>query len=213
MLSSSQSSRLRNQRRRTDYHTFPYVWLSFQSDWQRNQLLDPCIRCLSDTVLHSSLSIRVLVLVYRSGSHDGSRMRGDCFLLSVCLIGASTRAMIRRFENGIEAGLQRPRRKRPQVEIGLLLLSMGLIAFSIIVVEYLLKVNQVTGLSEINAVGQLIPVLIGTLECASISWKILAHGLLWTRRCWTSCGEEQTWVMLAATKRQSSHQVHGGSSW
>jgi hypothetical protein len=110
-------------------------------------------------------------------------------VLSVGLIGASTRAVIRRFENGLEAGLQRPRRQRPQVEIGLLVLSMGLIALSIIVVEYLLRVNQVTGLSEIDAVGQLIPLLIGTLECASISWKILANGLLWMKRCWFLLGK------------------------
>ena len=110
-------------------------------------------------------------------------------VLSVCLIGFSIYAVIHRFGDGIRAGFKRPKKQRPQVEIGLLVLSMGLIAFSIVVVEYLIKANKLTGLSEIDAVGQLIPLLIGTLGCASISWKILANRLLSTKRCWFLFGK------------------------
>lgn len=104
-------------------------------------------------------------------------------VLSVLLIGWSIYATVRRFSN-LQEALTRPRRQPPQVEIGFLVLSAGLIAFSVVVVEYLIQVNHVTGLSKIDAVGQLIPFLIGIMECTSISWKILVKRLFWRKRCW-----------------------------
>lgn len=105
-------------------------------------------------------------------------------VLSVCLMGVCIYAIVHRFYDRFEEALARPRKQRPQVEISLLILSGGLIAFSVAVVEYLIRVNHVTGLSEIEAVGQLIPFLIGIMECTSISWKILVKGLFFRKRCW-----------------------------
>ena len=104
-------------------------------------------------------------------------------VLSVLFNGWSICATVRRFQD-FENAFTRPKKQRPQVEIGYLILSAGLIAFSVAIIEYLIRVNHVTGLSEIDAVGQLIPFLIGIMECTSISWKILVNGLLWKKRCW-----------------------------
>ena len=75
------------------------------------------------------------------------------------------------------------------MEIAYLVLSGGLIAFSVCVVEYLIRVNHVTDLGAFDAVGQLIPFLIGILECTSIFWKILIKGLFFKRRCWFLFGK------------------------
>lgn len=109
-------------------------------------------------------------------------------VLSVCLIGVCVHALWKRFQDRFDDAMKRPRRQRPQVEIMLLLLSAGLIAFSIAVVEYLIRVNGITGLQQIDAVGQLIPFLIGILECTSIIWRIVIKGLLWKKKCWFLCG-------------------------
>jgi hypothetical protein len=110
-------------------------------------------------------------------------------ILSVFLTGVCIFAIVRRFYKEFDDAVKRPRKQRPQVEIGLLVLSAGLIAFSVIVVEYLIRVNHVTGLSTIDAVGQLIPFLIGIMECTSISWKILVKGLFLRKRCWFLFGK------------------------
>jgi len=109
-------------------------------------------------------------------------------VLSVLLNGWSICATVRRFQD-FENAFTRPKKQRPQVEIGYLILSAGLIAFSIAIIEYLIRVNHVTGLSEIDAVGQLIPFLIGIMECTSISWKILVKRLIWKKRCWFLLGK------------------------
>ncbi|KAE9366435.1 hypothetical protein N431DRAFT_430505 [Stipitochalara longipes BDJ] len=105
-------------------------------------------------------------------------------VVSVFLIGLCAIAVWKRFQDRFENAMKRPKKQRPQVEITLLVLSAGLIAFSVVVVEYLIKVNGITGLQEIDAVGQLIPFLIGILELTSIGWKILAKGLFFKKRCW-----------------------------
>jgi hypothetical protein len=105
-------------------------------------------------------------------------------IFSVLLIGLSAVAVWKRFRDRFDAAMARPRKQRPQVEIAYLVLSGGLIAFSISVVEYLIRVNHVTGLGTFDAVGQLIPFLIGILECTSIFWKILVKGLFFKKRCW-----------------------------
>jgi hypothetical protein len=105
-------------------------------------------------------------------------------VVSICLIGFCAVALWARFKNRFDEALVRPRRQRPQVEIAFLVLSGGLIAFSICIVEYLIRVNAVEGLAEFEAVGQLIPFLIGILELTSIGWKILIKGLFFRKRCW-----------------------------
>jgi hypothetical protein len=106
-------------------------------------------------------------------------------VLSVLLIGVCIRALVRRLHDWFKETVAiRPKKPRPQVEIGLLVLSAGLIAFSVAIVEYLIRVNHVTGLSNIDAVGQLIPFLIGIFECTAVSWKILVKGLFLKKRCW-----------------------------
>jgi hypothetical protein len=111
--------------------------------------------------------------------------------VSICLVGLCAVALWKRFEfrNRFAESLVRPRRQRPQVEIVFLILSAGLIAFSVIVVEYLISVNGVSGLSRIDAVGQLIPFLIGILELTSIGWRILIKGLFLRKRCWFLFGK------------------------
>lgn len=105
-------------------------------------------------------------------------------VVSAWLIGVCMKAIRSRFNNRFDAAMRRPRKQRPQVEIALLVLSGGLIAFSAAVVEYLIRVNHVTGLGAFEAVGQLIPFLIGILELTSIFWKILIKGLFFKKRCW-----------------------------
>ncbi len=105
-------------------------------------------------------------------------------VLSAGLIGVCVRALWKRFHDRFDHAMKRPRRQRPQVEIALLVLSAGLTAFSIRVVEYLIKVNGITGLQQIDAVGQLIPFLIGILECTSIIWRIVVKGLFCKKKCW-----------------------------
>ncbi len=110
-------------------------------------------------------------------------------ILSVALIGVCIYAIVCRFQNRFEVAVARRRKQRPKVEIGLLVLSAGLIAFSVNVVEYLIRVNNVTGLGTIDAVGQLIPFLIGIFECTAISWKILVKRLFLKKRCWFLLGK------------------------
>ncbi|KAN0089947.1 hypothetical protein V8E51_018526 [Hyaloscypha variabilis] len=105
-------------------------------------------------------------------------------VVSVGLIVLCAIAVWKRFQDRFENAMKRPKKQRPQVEIALLVLSGGLIAFSVVVVEYLIRVNGVTQLQDIDAVGQLIPFLIGILELTSIGWKILIKGLFKKKRCW-----------------------------
>jgi len=110
-------------------------------------------------------------------------------VISICLIGFCAVALWERFQKRLDAAMRRPRRQRPQVEIAFLVLSGGLIAFSICIVEYLIRVNDVGGLSQFEAVGQLIPFLIGILELTSIGWRILIKGLFLRKRCWFLFGK------------------------
>jgi hypothetical protein len=66
-------------------------------------------------------------------------------LAALCVV-----AMWKRFQERFDAAMARPKRQRPQVEIALLVLSGGLIAFSVVIVEYLIRVNNITGLQQIN---------------------------------------------------------------
>lgn len=110
-------------------------------------------------------------------------------ILSICLTGFCAVAMWRRFRDRFDTAMRRERRHRPQVEIAFLVLSACLITFSVFVVEYLIRVNHVEGLSQFDAVGQLIPFLIGILELTSIVWRIFIKGLFLRKRCWFLFGK------------------------
>jgi hypothetical protein len=64
----------------------------------------------------------------------------------------------------IDEVMRRPRKQMPQVEIALLVLSGGLIAFSATVVKHLILVNHFTRLLAFEAVGQSILFLTRILE-------------------------------------------------
>ncbi|KPM38841.1 hypothetical protein AK830_g7749 [Neonectria ditissima] len=103
-------------------------------------------------------------------------------VFSVCLLGWNVVATGQRLRRVFRYGRQP--RARPRIEIGLLLLSLGLIAFSIGAVEYLIDVNDISGLTDVNSVGQFLPLLVGTIACFQTTWTILFRGLIWKRRCW-----------------------------
>jgi len=111
------------------------------------------------------------------------------FVSTACII-YSCYATIRRLTTVLE---NRPgkstRKSRPRVEIGLLLLSISLIAFSITVIEYIILKNNITGISNIESVGQFIPFLVGIFSSAMAGWKILLDGLIWRKRCWFILGK------------------------
>lgn len=107
---------------------------------------------------------------------------------SVSLVGVCAFAVRRRFRNGFLQGFVREPRRRPQVEIVLLLLSMGLIVFSIAIIEYLVRVNHITGLSDLESAGQMIPLLVGGMSGMSVLWTVLVRGSLRKKRCWLFFG-------------------------
>ncbi|KND93070.1 hypothetical protein TOPH_02090 [Tolypocladium ophioglossoides CBS 100239] len=108
----------------------------------------------------------------------------------VALAAFSVYKMMRRFRGGIRAGFARQSGRRPQVEISLMLASMGLIGLSIVTVEYLIRENDIEGVGaqDVGSVAQLIPLLAGVLACFLSLWKVLAHGLIFRRRCWLLFG-------------------------
>ncbi|POR34904.1 Uncharacterized protein TPAR_04909 [Tolypocladium paradoxum] len=108
----------------------------------------------------------------------------------VALAAFSVYKMIHRFRDGLRAGFARPSGRRPQVEISLMLASMGLIGLSIATVEYLIRENDIQGVGsqDIGSVAQLIPLLAGVLACFLALWKVLAHRLFLRKRCWMLFG-------------------------
>ncbi|KAH8733905.1 hypothetical protein BGZ61DRAFT_445495 [Ilyonectria robusta] len=107
---------------------------------------------------------------------------------SVALLGWNIFAVVLRLNGNFKHDRASRAGKRPQVEIGLLMLSIGLIAFSVGGVEYLIDVNDISGLSDINSVGQFLPLLVGTIACFQTLWTILFHGYIWRKRCWFLLG-------------------------
>ncbi|KAK7432351.1 hypothetical protein QQZ08_000913 [Neonectria magnoliae] len=103
-------------------------------------------------------------------------------VVSVCVLGWNIVATNLRLKGEFTYG--RRAKARPRIEIGLLVLSLGLIAFSIVAVEYLVDVNDISGLTDINSVGQFLPLLVGTIACFQTVWTVLFRGLIWRRKCW-----------------------------
>ncbi|XP_044715533.1 uncharacterized protein HRG_11112 [Hirsutella rhossiliensis] len=111
-------------------------------------------------------------------------------VVCVALVAFSVHSSLRRFRRGLRAGFARPSGRRPQVEIVLMLLSMGLLGLSIATVEYLIRANAIqgVGVDQIGSVAQLIPLLAGVLACFLSLWRVLTHGLLFRTRCWFFLG-------------------------
>lgn len=95
------------------------------------------------------------------------------------------RAFASRFlsSNGPMAAYSPPPRQRPQVELSLLLLSTGLLVFSIHLIEHLIDINEVD-VEGVITVGQLIPLIGGGVGVVLVIWKVVARGLFMRRRCW-----------------------------
>jgi hypothetical protein len=111
--------------------------------------------------------------------------------LVVCLIctGYSFFVVVSRFMAILNDQYKRPKKKMPKVEISLLVLSAGLIIFSIAVIEYIIRKNNISGISNIESVGQFIPFLVGIFSSAMACWKILIEGLIRKKRCWFIFGK------------------------
>ncbi|KAK5998386.1 hypothetical protein PT974_00765 [Cladobotryum mycophilum] len=107
-------------------------------------------------------------------------------VICFCALLASIHMTTKRFRNGFANAFVRPPKKRPQVEISLVFLSMALIGCSIYLIEHLISVNDIKEVDakKITSVGQLIPLLAGGLACALTLWKVVGHGLFLRKRCW-----------------------------
>jgi hypothetical protein len=77
-----------------------------------------------------------------------------------------------------------PKSRRPQVAVEYFLLSTGIIVLSIVAIEYLLKVNQVTGIDTPSSVGQLIPLLVGSFSFAETMFDVFSEKMWKRKRCW-----------------------------
>lgn len=127
----------------------------------------------------------------RTDLHGGFRVLGKIvsaggLIICVACLCFCLYATSRRFSHGISKAFQRPARKRPQVELGLLFVSMALIGVSATLIEYLVRVNHITdvGIDQIGSVSQLIPLLAGCLACALMLWRVIVHRLFLRKRCW-----------------------------
>lgn len=88
------------------------------------------------------------------------------------------------FAHGPASSTVAGRSKRPEVEIGYLLLSTGIIVLSIVAIEYLLVQNQLSGISSPSSVGQLIPLLVGAFGFADLVFGIVRNRSWRKGRCW-----------------------------
>ncbi|PHH60343.1 hypothetical protein CDD81_1828 [Ophiocordyceps australis] len=111
-------------------------------------------------------------------------------VVCLCLTLSSILICLRRFRRGLTAAFVGPPRRRPQVELSLMLLSVFLLGLSVATVEYLIRENNVqdVGAAAIGSVAQLIPLLAGGLACVLSVWKIVTHGLVFRKRCWLIFG-------------------------
>lgn len=75
-------------------------------------------------------------------------------------------------------------KKRYSVEITFLLFSLTIIIVSISAVEYLVRANGITGIWEITAVSQLLPLLSGIFGLLEVLYEIVTKRLWRVSRCW-----------------------------
>ena len=86
-----------------------------------------------------------------------------------------------------EARLRRKATKgesqRPETEIMLVVLSVGIIGLSVASIEYLIPANWLVGVNDIFAVGQIIPLLVGVMGLATTLVSIFWEGRIMEPRC------------------------------
>lgn len=105
-----------------------------------------------------------------------------------CLCAVWGFYVYQRFRSGWSEGF-REERKRPRVEVVLMMLSIGLLVFSAVTVEYLVSENRLNDKTNtVDSVGQLIPLIAGTVACGMMLWRVVMDGLFWRKRCWFFCG-------------------------
>ena len=122
--------------------------------------------------------------------HSGIRTFGK--VVSVIGLAATTaltclsvRAVALCLKGSTSTRLPRRLRNRPQVEIGWLLMSAGLAAVTMALVEYLIVKNMVSGVGvdDLESVGQLIPLVVGIVSLFLVFWKIMTDRLVFRKRC------------------------------
>ncbi|KAK3328801.1 hypothetical protein B0H66DRAFT_585386 [Apodospora peruviana] len=74
-------------------------------------------------------------------------------------------------------------RPRAKVEITLVTLSITVIALSVGSIEYLISANGLTGVNDIFAVGQIIPLLVGAMGLATTFFEITWEKRVLEARC------------------------------
>jgi hypothetical protein len=72
---------------------------------------------------------------------------------------------------------------RGRIELSLVVSSVGLIVVSVMSVEYLIKVNNISGTSNIESVGQLIPLIIGAVSCSTTLFKLIIDKAIFKKKC------------------------------
>lgn len=73
---------------------------------------------------------------------------------------------------------------RPRTEISLLGLSVSVIVFSVVSIEYLIRDNNIVGVDDIFAAGQLVPLVVGIFGLANSSASLFVGSRLLRPRCW-----------------------------
>ncbi|KAM7202192.1 hypothetical protein V8F33_002909 [Rhypophila sp. PSN 637] len=74
-------------------------------------------------------------------------------------------------------------RQRPQTEITLVAVSIGAIILSVTSVEYMIQANSLEGVNGIFAVGQIIPLLVGTMGLLTTVVSIFWESRIFEPRC------------------------------
>lgn len=136
----------------------------------------------------------------RTGFHGWFRVLGKvlsvlgavaCMVLDVLCAMALWKRM---FKGDVVASFAKGPNVRPKVELALVILSTGLLVFSVVLIEYLIDINHFSGItnnqsSGPDTTGQLIPLIAGGLSVILVIWKVLFRGLLFRKRCWYIFGK------------------------
>ncbi|KAK3358163.1 hypothetical protein B0T25DRAFT_177344 [Lasiosphaeria hispida] len=88
------------------------------------------------------------------------------------------------YVHGHDIGDDQRLRQRPTTDVLFLLLSIFIIAMSVVSVEYLIRANSMSELDDFFAVGQLIPFLIGLFGLVNTLVSISRQGRMLRPRCW-----------------------------
>ncbi|KAM7205774.1 hypothetical protein V8F20_003007 [Naviculisporaceae sp. PSN 640] len=80
-------------------------------------------------------------------------------------------------------GPKQQKKQRPQVEITLVVTSLGGVILSVASVEYVIQANALQGVNDIFAVGQIIPLLVGTMGLLTTVISIFWENRILEPRC------------------------------